>query len=162
MYDTNGHDPGLVDDAKQTTFDVLAEQIEGLYEIVAAKRDLLRAELAAVDAEARQLERMLNIARPPEAAPAKPQSKSQAGRHRSRVSDANKDRIVAFLATHDPAPKRGFQRDDIALALRMSKSTIGYALTELREDERIRLVGKDTTPGLMGQRPNLYAVMPNG
>lgn len=154
MTGINGGSPDL------STFDALAEHVEQLYEVAAKRRNLLKDELAAADQELRRLERMLQIARP-ESRPAKQVAGPR--NPRTRVSSQTLDKILAYMERHDPSPERGFRIIDIAEGVGVSQSSVSYGLQELRELERVRLVGKAMhNRNATGMQPSLYAVMPNG
>ncbi len=148
-----------------TDFDQLASQIGEQYDRLRAEREPLKQRLDEIDADVKRLERMLLIARPElreQAGTPPPQAKSKA-KNRVRVSQMTLDRVIEYMDTHDPRPYRGFNRDDIAEGIGQSNSSVAYALKELREQERVRLVGKQPRKeGQKGIAPLLYAVMPNG
>lgn len=148
----------------RTDFDLLAGQIGEQYERLLAEREPLKARLAELDADVKRLERMLLIARPElrEQQTTTPQSPKPKAKG-SRVSQATMDRVIAYMETHDPSPHRGFDRETISEQTGIEKSSVGYALNQLRREERVRLVGKrPRLPGQKGIAPMLYAVMPNG
>jgi SOS response regulatory protein OraA/RecX len=156
MSSSNGANP-------PTDFDQLAEQIGEQYDRLVAEREPLKQRLAELDADVRRLERMLHIARPELREQATEQQPQRKPKNKVRTSDETKNRVVEFIQTHDPSPYRGFDRDTIAEGVGLSASSVSYALKELREQERVRLVGKrPRTEGQIGISPLLYTVMPNG
>lgn len=144
----------LIDaETTQSIQDIIA-QLQDVRAKLVHDADELDARLRAKRASIVRIDRIIRVAEPPEKQEKKTPLRNK--KRKTNVSRAKINHVYSVLAKH----RDGLTTQQLAQLSGINENSVRYAITTLREQERVRKAGKVArTPG-RGLPPTLWKVMP--